>query len=70
MAVKSSGDISAELQEGKSEEQVATDLSLCNDKDRPSLTSGTLAEECQRVLSKSTIDEMAEPVTGGNDIVL
>jgi len=58
VAVKSSGDISAELVRGqKIEEHVVTDLDLRNDENRPSLTSGAVAEERQEVSSKSTIDE-------------
>ena len=62
VTVKSSGDISAEPVRGqKIEEHVVTDLELCNDENdetRPSLTSGAVAEECQEVSSKNTIDEM------------
>jgi len=43
--VKSSGDISAEPVRGqKIEEHVVTDLYLRSDENRPSLTSGALAE--------------------------
>ena len=53
VTVKSSGDISAEPVRGqKIEEHVVTDLELCNDETRPSLTSGAVAEECQEVSSK------------------
>jgi len=69
VAVKSSGDISAEPVRGKKiEELVVTDLDLCNDENRPSLTSGAAAEELQDVSSKSTIDEMADVITGSNQI--
>ena len=51
MAVKSSGDISAELLGGrKIEEHVFTDLDLCDDENRPSLTSGAVTEERQEVI--------------------
>ena len=43
---------------------------LCNDENRPSLTSGAVAEECQDVSSKSTIDKMADAITGSNQIGL
>jgi len=66
VAVKTSGDISAELVTGqKIEEHVVTDLDLRSDENRPSLTSSAVADEGQ-VSSKSTIDE----ITGGNDIGL
>ena len=69
MAVKSSGDISTEPVSGqKIEEHVATDIDLRNDENRPSLTSGTVAEERRDQSSKNTIDEMADAVSGGNDI--
>jgi len=46
LAVKSSGDISAEPARGqKIEEHVVTDLDLRNDENKPSLTSGAVAEE-------------------------
>jgi len=71
MAVKSTGDISAEPTKGqKINEHVVTDLDLRNDDNRPSLTSGPVAEECQGVSSRNTIEEMADAVTGGNDIGL
>ena len=71
VAVKSSGDISAEPVRGqKIEEPVVTDLDLCNDENRPSLTSGAVAEESQDVSSKSTIDKMADAITGSNQIGL
>jgi len=58
VAVKSSGDISAELVRGqKIEEHAVTDLDLRNDETRRSLTSSA-AEERQDVSSKNTIDEM------------
>jgi len=50
VAVKSSGDISAEPVRGqKMEEHVVTDLDLRNDENRPSSTSSTVAEERQDV---------------------
>ena len=59
MAVKSSGDISAEPVRGqKIEEHVVTDLDVRNDENRPSLTSGAAAEH-QEVSSKNTMDEFA-----------
>ena len=71
MAVKSSGDISAKLLRGqKIEEHVVTELDLCNDENRPSLTSGALAEERQDVSSKGTVDKMADVITGSNQIGL
>jgi len=71
MAVKTSGDISAKRLRGqKIEEHVSTDLDLCNDENRPSLTSGAAAEERQDVSSKSTIDKMADAITGSNQIGL
>ena len=46
LAVKSSGDISAEPARGqKIEEHVVTDLDLRNDENKPCLTSGAVAEE-------------------------
>ena len=69
--MKSSADISAEPGRGqKIEGYVFTDLDLHNDENRPSLTSGALAEERQEVSSKNTTDEMADATTGGNDIGL
>jgi len=47
-----------------------TDFDLRNDENRPSLTSSAVAEERQNVLSKNTMDEMADAITGGNDIGL
>jgi len=71
VAVKSSGEISAEPVRGqKIEEHVVTDLDLRNDENRPSLTNGAVTEERQDVSSKNTIDEMAEAITEGNDIGL
>ena len=50
MAVKSSGDISAEIVRGqKSEVHIVTDLDLRIDENRPSLTSSAVAEERQDV---------------------
>jgi len=64
-------DICAELARGqKIEEHVVTDLDLRNDENRPSWTSGALAEERQEISSKITIDTMAEVITGGNDVGL
>jgi len=46
VAVKSSGDISAEPVKGqKIEEHVVTGLDLSSDENRPSLTSGAVAEK-------------------------
>jgi len=45
-------------------------LDLCKDENRPSSTSSAAAEERQDVWSKNTIDEMADAITGGNDIGL
>jgi len=57
VAVKLSGDISAEPARGqKIEEHVVTDLDLRNDDSTPSLTSGVAAEERQDVSSMNTID--------------
>jgi len=71
VAVKSSGDISAEPVKGqKIEEHVGIDADLRNDENRPSLTSGAVAEERQMVSSKNTTDEMADTITGGRDIGL
>jgi len=53
-----------------------TDLDLRNDEKRPTLTSSAVAEERHDVKSKidvkskNTIDEMADAITGGNDIGL
>ena len=70
MAVNStSGDISAEpVRRQKIEEHVGIDLDLRKDENRLSLTSGAVAEERQEVSSKNTIDDMADAITGGNDI--
>jgi len=58
VAVKSIGDISAEPVRGqKIEEHVVTDIDVRNDDSRPSLTSGTAADERQDVSSINTIDE-------------
>jgi len=71
VAVKSSRDISVEPVRGqKIEEHVVTDLDLRNDENTPIVTSRAVAEECQDVSSKNTIDEMADVITGGNDIGL
>jgi len=71
VAVTSSGDISAEPVRGhKIEEHVVTDLDVHNDENRPSLTSSAVAEERQEGSSKNTIDELADAITGGNDIGL
>jgi len=67
--VKSSEDISAEPVRGQKIEDVLTDLDLRNDENRRGLTNGAIAEERQ-VSSKSTIDEMADVIIGGNDIGL
>ena len=69
MAVKSSGDISAEpVRRQKVEEYVVTDLDLRNDENRPSLSCGAVAEERQEVSSNNTIDELADAITRGDDI--
>ena len=47
-----------------------TDSDVGNDENRPSVTSSAVAEEHQNVSSKHTIDEMADAITGGNDIGL
>jgi len=47
-----------------------TDLDLCNNENRPSFTSSAVAQERQDVSSKNTIDEMADAITGSNDIGL
>ena len=41
-----------------------------NDENRPSLTSGAVAEEGQKVSSKNTIDDLADDITRGKDISL
>jgi len=68
--VKSSGDISEPVRGQKIEERVVTDLAVCNDDNRPSLTSSAAAEERQEVSSKNTIDELSEAITGCKDIGL
>jgi len=71
VAVKSSGDISAEPIKGQQiEKHVVTDLDVRNDDSRPSLTSGGAAEERQEVSSINTIDELSDAITGGKDIGL
>ena len=71
MAVKSSGDISAEPVRGhKIGEHAVTDLDVRNDENRPSLTSSAVAEERQEASSKNTIDALADAITEGNDIGL
>jgi len=47
-----------------------TDLDLRNHENTSSLTSGAAAEERQEVSSKNAIDDMADAITGGNDIGL
>jgi len=69
VAVNFRGNIYAEpVKEQKIEEHVFADLDLRNDENRPSLTSSAVAEDRQDVSSKNTIDEMADAITGGNDI--
>ena len=69
--MKSRGDISAEPVRGqKIEEHVGIDFDVRHDENRPSLTSGALAEERQEVSSKNKIDELADTITGGKDIGL
>ena len=71
MAVKSSGDFSAEAARGqKIEEQVVADLDQRSDENTPSLTRGAVAEERQEASSNRIIDEMADAITGGSDIGL
>jgi len=70
VAVKSSGDISAEPVRGQKIEEHVTDLDVRNDDSRLSLTSGAAAEERQEVVSKNTIDELSDAITGGKDICL
>ena len=67
MAVKSSGDISAEPVKGQKIE-VGTDLDLRND--RPSLTSGAATEERQEESSKNITDELSDAIFGCKDIGL
>jgi len=47
-----------------------TDLDLRNDENRLSLASSAVAEEHHDVSSKSTMNEMADAITGGNHIGL
>ena len=47
-----------------------TGLDLRNDENGHSSTSSAVAKERQDVSSKNTIDEMADAITGGNDIGL
>ena len=69
MAVKSSGDISAERVRGqKIEEHVVTNLDVRDDNNRPNLNSGA-AEEREEVSLENTIDELSNAITGGKDIV-
>ena len=72
VTVKPSGDICcAEPVRGqKTKEYVVTDLDLSNDENRPSLTSNAVGEERQDASSKDTIDEIADAITGGNDVGL
>jgi len=64
VAVNSSGDISAEPVRGqKIEKYVVPGLDARNDENRPSLTSGAVAEERQEVSSKNTLDELADAIT-------
>ena len=70
MAVKSSGDISAEPVRGQKIEEHGTDLHLRTDESRLSLASGAVAEERQEVSSKNTIDGLADAITGGKDVGL
>jgi len=66
----SPAEISAEPVKGqKIEEHVVTDFDLRNDENNV-VTSSAVAEERQDVSSKNTIDEMADVITGGNDIGL
>ena len=46
------------------------DWDLRNDENRPSLTSGAVAEERQELSSKNTIGEVADAITGDDDIGL
>ena len=71
VAVKSSGDISADpVSRQKIEEHVVTDLDLRNDENRPCFPSSAVAEERQDLQLINTLDEMADAITGGNDIAL
>jgi len=66
----SPAEISAEPVKGqKIEEYLVADLGLCNNENRPSLTSCALAEECQEVSLRNTIDVMVDAMTGGNNTV-
>ena len=69
--MKSSGDISAEPVRGqKIKKHVITDFDVRNIDNRPSLISGSAADERQEVSSKNTIDEFSDAITGGKDIGL
>ena len=69
--MKSSGDIFAEPVRGqKINEHVVTDLDVRNNDNRPSLISGSAADERQEVSSENTIDEFSDAITGGKDIGL
>jgi len=71
VAVKSSGEISAEAVRGqKIEKHVVTDLDLRNDDNGHSLTNGAAAEDRQEVSLKNTIDELSDAFTGGKDVGL
>ena len=71
MAVKTSGDFSAEpVRAQKIEEHVVTDLDPCNDENRPSLTNSAVTEERQDVSSKNTLNEMAHTITRGINVGL
>jgi len=52
------------------EEHVVTDLDVPNNDNRPSLISGSAADERQEVSSTNTIDELSNAITGGTDIGL
>jgi len=61
VAVKSSGDISAEPVRGqKIEEHVVTDLDVRNDENRLGLANCAVTEERQEVSSKNTIYELSD----------
>jgi len=71
VAVKSSGDISADpVGRQKIEEHVVTHVDARKDDNRPSLTSGPAAEDRQEASSKNTVDELSDAFTGGKDIGL
>jgi len=72
VTVKTREDISAEpAREQEIKEHAVTDLDLRNEENRLSLiSSAATAEERQEVSSKNTINEMADAITGGNDIGL